>query len=95
MMAEQDEPEGVAVPKGSATIQERIAAFQMLDGLPQDTTQAQKIIRLTLVGFNRNDVAAMLQTTPQNVSQALYAERKKAQKPGRATKAKASAASAD
>lgn len=81
-MAEQVDSESAALPKGSATIQDRIAAFHMLDSMA-DATQAQKILRLSLVGFNRNEIAAMLQITPQNVSQSIYAERKKAQKPAK------------
>jgi hypothetical protein len=86
-MAEQDEAEGIVAPKGPATIQDRIAAFRMLDAMA-NATQAQRIVRLTLVGFNRNDIAAMLQTSAQSVSQVLYTERKKAQKPPRASKSK-------
>lgn len=61
---------------GPASIRDRIAAFQMLDGMTE-ATQAQKCLRLALVGFNRTDIAAMLMTTPAVVSQSIYAERQK------------------
>lgn len=64
---------------GSATIQDRIAAFVMLDGM-REATQAQKCLRLALAGFARQEIAAMLMTTPQVVSQNIYAERQKAKK---------------
>ena len=59
-----------------ATIRDKIAAFQMLDGM-KDATQAQKTVRLWLVGFSNADIAAMLQTSPQVVYQNLYEERRK------------------
>jgi hypothetical protein len=71
--------EEVGIPTSSATIQDRIAAFQMLDQMG-DTTQAAKIFRLSLVGFGRADIAAMLQTTPQVVSQSIYAAKNKSKK---------------
>ena len=86
-MTDQDESEGIGVPRGPATIQDRIAAFGMLDKMTE-ATQAQKIVRLTLVGFNRNDVASMLQVTVANVTQVLYLERKKSQKTPKATRGK-------
>jgi hypothetical protein len=75
-MTDEDE---VAIPAGNATIQDRIAAFEMLDRMA-DATQAAKIYRLFLVGFSRGDIAAMLQTTPQNVRQSIYAEKNKGKK---------------
>ncbi len=90
-MTDHDDSEGIVAPRGPATIQDRIAAFQMLDGMP-DATQAQKIVRLTLIGFNRNEVAAILQTSPQTVSQTLYSERKRTAKTPRAPRAKPAAA---
>lgn len=90
-MADDEE---IGVPAGKSTIQDRIAAFQMLDTMTE-ATQAQKIVRLTLIGFNRNEVAALLQTSPQNVSQSLYAERKRTGKPARAAKAKPAAVRTD
>jgi len=75
-MPDEDE---VAIPIGSATIQDRIAAFAMLDRM-SEATQAAKIHRLSLVGFKRNEIAAMLQTTPQVVSQGIYSERNKSKK---------------
>ena len=67
-----------AVPAsgGRATIADRIAAFAMLDGM-KEATQAQKCLRLTLVGFANAEIAAMLQTSVATVSQNIYAERKK------------------
>jgi len=65
--------------KGAATIQDRIAAFAMLDGM-KEATQAQKSLRLSLVGFTNSEIAQMLQTTPAVVAQNLYNERKKAGK---------------
>jgi hypothetical protein len=70
-----EDPEFQA-PTGPVTIRDRIAAFEMLDRMA-DATQAQKCLRLALVGFNRNEIAAMLMTTPAVVSQSLYAERQK------------------
>jgi hypothetical protein len=75
-MADEDE---VGVPAGNATIQDRIAAFAMLDGMG-DATQAARIHRLSLVGFKRGEIAAMLQTTPQVVRQSIYAEKNKNKK---------------
>ena len=75
-MADEDE---VGIPIGNATIQDRIAAFEMLDHM-SDATQAAKIYRLSLVGFKRGEIAAMLQTTPQVVSQSIYAEKNKSKK---------------
>lgn len=48
----------------------------MLDSM-KDATQADKALRLSLVGFSPADIAAMLQTTPAVVYQGLYEARKK------------------
>jgi len=71
--------EEVGMPIGNATIQDRIAAFGMLAAMG-DATQAAKIFRLSLVGFKRAEIAAMMLTTPQNVSQSIYAEKNKGKK---------------
>lgn len=71
-----DEP---AAPRGPATIGDRIAAFQMLDQMA-GATQAQKTMRLSLIGFSNAEIAAMLDTTTAVVSQNLYSERKKARR---------------
>ena len=59
-----------------ATISDRIAAFAMLDEM-KDATQAQKCMRLSLVGFTAPEIAQMLQTSVPTVHQNLYSERKK------------------
>jgi DNA-binding CsgD family transcriptional regulator len=71
---------------GASTIQDRLAAFQMLDGM-KDATQAQKCLRLALVGFSRQEIAALLMISPASVSQNIYAERQKAKKKAPAKKA--------
>jgi DNA-directed RNA polymerase specialized sigma24 family protein len=60
----------------SGTISDRIAAFAMLDEM-KDATQAQKCMRLSLVGFTAPEIAQMLQTSVPTVRQNLYSERKK------------------
>jgi DNA-binding CsgD family transcriptional regulator len=89
-MASRMDPDDDVAPirRGAANIQDRIAAFAMLDGM-KDATQAQKSLRLSLVGFSNAEIAAILQTTPQTVSQNLYEERRKAggKKPTRKSKA--------
>lgn len=65
-------------PQSKATIQDRIAAFAMMDAMGKDATQAEKTVRLSLVGFGAADIAAMLQTSTQVVYQNLYEARKKA-----------------
>ncbi len=77
----QDELEEVTPRRGGATMQDKIAAFGMLDGMPEGTTQAAKCLRLALIGFTNQEIAALLQTTAATVSQNIYAERKKAKKP--------------
>lgn len=74
--ADDDAP---VLTRGGATIQERIAAFVMLDGM-KDRTQAEKTLRLSVAGFTNSEIAVMLQTTPQVVATNLYTERKKANK---------------
>lgn len=64
---------------GAATIQDRLAAFALLDGM-KEATQAQKCLRLALVGFSRPEIAAMLMTSPQTVNQNIYTERQKVKK---------------
>ena len=79
--AETDQEEVPAPPRAaSATIRDRIAAFVMLDGMPKDATQAQKTLRLSLIGFSNPEIASMLQTSSAVVATNLYAERKKAAK---------------
>jgi DNA-directed RNA polymerase specialized sigma24 family protein len=68
--------EAPEVPVGRATISDRIAAFAMVDQM-KDATQAQKCMRLSLVGFSASEIAGMLKTTVPTVHQNLYAERKK------------------
>ncbi len=58
------------------TISDRIAAFVMLDEM-KEASQAQKCMRLSLVGFNAMEIAQMLQTSVPTVHQNLYSERKK------------------
>lgn len=72
--------EEAEIPTGTATIQDRIAAFVMLDGMDSATTLAQKSYRLSLCGFKRADIASMLGTTVQSVSQNIYMERNKGKK---------------
>jgi len=64
-------------PRDTPTISDRIAAFAMLEAM-KDATQAQKTLRLSLVGFSNAEIASMLQTTTAVVSQNLYAQRKAA-----------------
>lgn len=78
MAATTDDQGPDSSDRGLATIQERIAAFEMLDGMSEGTTQAQKCMRLFLCGFSRTEIASMLQTSPGTVSQNLYTERNKA-----------------
>lgn len=75
-MSDEDE---VGITAGNATIRDRIAAFGMLDSMGE-ATQAQKIFRLSLVGFKRAEIAAMMQTSLQVVSQSIYAEKNKGKK---------------
>ncbi len=67
------------LPKGGPSIMDRIAAFAMLDGM-KDATQAQKSIRLSIVGFPNSEIAAMLQTSPAVIASNLYTERRRAGK---------------
>ena len=75
--AGQEAPE---FPVGRATISDRVAAFAMLDQM-KEATQAQKCMRLSLIGFSAAEIAAMLQTTVPTVHQNLYSERKKVKSP--------------
>lgn len=75
-------------PASRATIGDRIAAFVMLDGM-KDATQAQKCLRLHLIGFAHAEIASMLQTTVGTVSQNIYAERKKQTATKKTTRKKA------
>ena len=77
MVNEEDDVFAPAV--GVASRQDRIAAFDMLDRM-NGATQAQKTFRLALVGFNRQEIAAMLQISPASVSQNIYAEKNKGKK---------------
>lgn len=79
---------------GSASIQDRIAAFGMLDRMAE-ATQAQKCMRLALVGFSRKEIAEMLMTSVQTVNQNIYSEKQKLKKPAKKTPAKKAPAKAD
>jgi DNA-directed RNA polymerase specialized sigma24 family protein len=72
-----DEYPSLAASK--STMQDRIAAFRMLDGM-REATLAQKVVRLSVVGFPTAEIAAMLQTTPATVYQYVYESRKRALK---------------
>ena len=64
----------------AATIQDRLAAFDMLDRMTE-ASQAQKCLRLELAGFSRTDIASMLMISPQSVRQGIYTERLKLKNP--------------
>jgi hypothetical protein len=72
-------------PKGRATIHDRISAFGMLDNM-ESATQVEKTVRLSLVGFSRQEISTLLQITPNQVSVNLYSA-KKAKKPAQARSA--------
>ena len=72
---EQEDGVSSQAPAG-ASMADRIAAFQMLDGM-RDASLAQKCLRLSLVGFTNADIAEMLQMTTGSVAQSLYMERRK------------------
>jgi predicted transcriptional regulator len=74
-----DDEEVFATAPGAASRHDRIVAFEMLDRMT-GATQAQKTFRLALVGFDRQEIAAMLQISPASVSQNIYAERNKGKK---------------
>ena len=76
---QEDEDEVPSPPKGGASVQDRIAAFVMLDGMV-GKTQAEKPVRLKLVGFSNGEIAKMLQITPAAVATNVYAEKRKAGK---------------
>lgn len=80
MATKNTEPREDEVPTlapTKSTVQDRIAAFAMLDAMG-DATLAQKVVRLSLIGFAPGDIAAMLQTTPATVYQYVYESKKKA-----------------
>jgi len=54
-----------------ASIQEKIAAYAMLDAMG-DVSLAQKAVRLSNIGFSGAEIASMLQTTPATVYQYVY-----------------------
>lgn len=60
-----------------STVQDRIAAFAMLDAMG-DATLAQKVVRLSVIGFSPSDIAIMLQTTPATVYQYVYEAKRRA-----------------
>jgi len=74
-----EEDELPSPPTGRASIQDRIAAFAMLDAMTSKT-QAEKSMRLRLIGFSNAESARMLQTTPAVVASNIYQEKKKAAK---------------
>jgi hypothetical protein len=71
------EDEGAGFAPTRSTMNERIAAFAMLDAMG-DVTLAQKTVRLSIIGFNAADIATMLQTTPATVYQYVYEAKKRA-----------------
>jgi len=75
-LEEPAEPAGTP-SHGAAAMADRIAAFVMLDGMG-GASQAQKCVRLSLIGFTNSEIAQMLQTTSGVVASNLYVERKKA-----------------
>jgi DNA-directed RNA polymerase specialized sigma24 family protein len=82
MPTKRSEPpnEDLAAPaKGAASIADKIAAFVMLDAMKQ-STQAEKSLRLKLVGFSNGEIAEMLQTSPAVVASNIYTERQKLSK---------------
>jgi DNA-directed RNA polymerase specialized sigma24 family protein len=60
-----------------SSLQDRIAAFAMLDSM-DNPTLTQKVVRLSLVGFPPSEIASMLQTTPATVYQYVYEAKKSA-----------------
>jgi len=71
----EDEAPGFAPTRSS--LQDRIAAFAMLDAM-LDATLAQKTVRLSIIGFTAGEIATMLQTTPATVYQYVYEAKKRA-----------------
>jgi len=63
-------------PPGGASLADRIAAFAMLDGMAS-ASQAQKCLRLALIGFTNAEIAEILQTTVGAVKTSISLERKK------------------
>lgn len=78
--AEEPEVANLLRP-GGASIGDRIAAFVMLDAMPNGTTQAQRCVRLSIIGFSNTEIANLLQTSSAVVASNLYQERKKPKKP--------------
>lgn len=76
-MAEDEE---VSITPGTATIQDRIAAWRMLDDMTT-ATLAEKSYRLHLCGFKRGDIALMLGIGVASVSTNISSEKKKGPKP--------------
>jgi DNA-directed RNA polymerase specialized sigma24 family protein len=64
----EDEP---PITRARWSVQERIAAFAMLDAMG-DASLAQKTLRLSIIGFPAKEIAEMLQTTPATVYQYVY-----------------------
>lgn len=64
-------------PPTRSSMQDRIAAFAMLDAMGE-ATLAQKTVRLSIIGFTAGDIATMLQTTPATVYQYVYEAKKRA-----------------
>ena len=85
-----DEDEIPSASRGGASVHDKIAAFVMLDGMT-GKTQAEKSVRLKLVGFSNSEIASMLQTTPAVVASNIYQEKKKAAKKNGARKVAAPA----
>ena len=87
-VADQDEQQELAVGRssGGSSLGDRIAAFAMLDGM-SNASQAQRCLRLSLIGFTNPEIADMLQTTSGVVAQSLYEERKKVRSTRKAGKA--------
>jgi DNA-binding CsgD family transcriptional regulator len=69
--------EGPSFAPVRSNMQDRIAAFAMLDAMG-DATLAQKTVRLSIIGFSAGDIATMLQTTPATVYQYVYEAKKRA-----------------
>jgi hypothetical protein len=73
---EPREDEIASVTPTKSTMQDRIAAFSMLDAMG-DATLAQRVVRLSLIGFPPGEIATMLQTTPATVYQYVYEAKKR------------------
>jgi DNA-directed RNA polymerase specialized sigma24 family protein len=79
MAIKSNEPREDEIP-GSApirsTLHDRIEAFAMLDALG-DATLAQRVVRLSVIGFPPAEIATMLQTTTATVYQYVYEAKKR------------------